>query len=375
MKKIIIISILIFTTNLYSQMSISGSLENQAMLLVGKGYKTDFFDTSVLKIVNEYKDENFRVFADIRLGLLYGFDVSTLSLSQTATTSQSFYFNQGKTTLALDIARLYTKIKAGSIASITVGRSYLNFGESYLFNPLEWYKNFSLVDPLATKPAVNMLAVDIGINDYSKLKMFTGSDDTFKQLLGGVELLFGLSGVEFGVDYQYKGENKNLAGVFFKADMVITLFGSYAYNFNNLLVDTDKNNFSHEGFLGLDYSFRVFEASSLVVQEILYVNSLGAKKKSELLTTPLGDYYFRGFAYSYTSLALAIDEFYSINLACLVNVIDGSGAVMPDFLFNIYNNLSFGTTLAVYFGGDGTEFGVVNNMPNVSIMARLKANF
>lgn len=369
----VLILVLLCSSTVLSQVSFGGSFQNQSYLMAGKGYNTKFLNTSILEFNIEYKDPNIRVFSDLRIGLLYGYGKNVADNPDNVL-SQAFMFTKGDFTLALDIARLYMKINNG-IAIWTIGRTYLNFGETYMFNVLEWYKNFSFTDPLATKPAVNLVSVDIALGEYGKIKMFGGSDDNWKHPIGGAELILGMSGFEAGLDYQYKGTNQNVIGAFFKADVFITIYGSYALHVNNVLVDKDKMKISHEASFGGDYSFRVFETSKLVIQQIFYINSIGAKTDSELLTTAFGDYYFRGFAYSYTSLQLTIDEFYSVQADCFVNMLDGSGVVLPQFRMNVFSNLTLDALVAVFFGKKGSEFGPSSAIPNCNATLKLTASF
>lgn len=362
---------LFYSTYSFGEFTIGGSLQNRSSLTAGKDYK--FLNSSILEFDTEYKDSNIRVFSDLRIGLLYGFGANAASNPDNIL-SQAFMFTKGDFTLALDIARLYMKINNG-IAIWTVGRTYLNFGETQMFNVLEWYKNFSFIDPLATKPAVNIVSLDIALGEYGKLKMFAGSDDKWKYPIAGAELILGTSGFEGGLDYQYKGENKNVIGTFFKADVFITIYGSYALHLDNILINKDKMKISHEASLGGDYSFSVFYTSKLVIQEIFYINSIGAKTDGELLTMAFGDYYFRGFAYSYSSLQLTIDEFYSVQADCFVNMTDGSGVVIPQFSMNIFSNLSLRALVAVFFGKKGSEFGPSDVMPNCNVALNLTASF
>ena len=164
MKRILLV--LIFSsTSLWAKFSIGGSYQNQSTLGAGSE-PTQFINSSELAIDLNYKDEGWRFYSDLRLGLFYG--VGDLIDFQPNNFLYVKDFNgNSQLGLALDIPRMYVKINS-IMGTFTIGRSYLNFGHASLFNPLEWFKNFSPTDPLATKPGVNLISLDIPMGAYNK---------------------------------------------------------------------------------------------------------------------------------------------------------------------------------------------------------------
>ena len=370
MKRILLV--LIFSsTSLWAKFSIGGSYQNQSTLGAGSE-PTQFINSSELAIDLNYKDEGWRFYSDLRLGLFYG--VGDLIDFQPNNFLYVKDFNgNSQLGLALDIPRMYVKINS-IMGTFTIGRSYLNFGHASLFNPLEWFKNFSPTDPLATKPGVNLISLDIPMGAYNKVKIFIGGDDQWDTPLAGAEAIIGTSGFEMGITYQYKGHNQNVVGTFFKADIYITLFGSYVAHINDVFSE-DIFNHAHEFSLGLDYSFPI-GLTSLFIQHLFYFNSLGAKTESELLIMPLGDHYFRGQTYSYTSLQLTIDQFSILAVDMIINIHDASGVILPKGSFTLLNNLTLDLVMGIYWGKKGTEFTPSQaGVPNVQLLATLTAQF
>lgn len=371
--KLIAILILLFSLNtlLFAKFGVGGAYENHSTLIAGNE-PTDFINTSLFKLDFNYRDEKWRIYSDMRLGMSYGVSdlISTAPNNYLYTTD---FNGDSEFGISFSVPRLYLKAQS-PIGTFTIGRNYLVFGQPNMFNTLEWNKNFSLIDPLATKPAINMVSLDIPINAYGKAKVFVGGDDKWDSVLGGSEIIFGGRGYEMGVVYQYKGQNTNVVGGFFKADIFVSVFGSYAAHLNNVTLD---NNFthSHEASLGVDYSFPI-SYYTLFVQQVFYYNSLGATSKSELINVPFGDYYFRSYIYSYTSLLLTLDEFTSFGVDVLISMSDGSGVVLPKVLLSVANNLTLDIAMSIFFGEEDAEFSYLNDgVPNVSCLVKLIASF
>jgi len=364
---IIIVSVPSFS---WAKFNIGGSYENHSIFDAGNN-PSNYLNNSQLKIELNYKDLDWRLYSDIRLGLLYGAsDLISASnnLIYTGDTNKDNRFG-----ITLEIPRMYLKLNT-AIGNITIGRSYVTFGQPYIFNALEWDKNFSLVDPLATKAGVNLVSLDVGIGSYGKANIFVGGNDEWDTVLGGAELILGLDSFEMGLVYQYKGYNDNVVGAFFKADILIGLFGSYAAHLNDIFSGADFNS-SQEFSIGADYSFPI-GVTTLLIQQIFYFNSSGATTVDELQFTTFGDYYYRGQTYSYTSFKLTIDQFTTVGTDVIVNIHDSSGAVLPRFLFTLTNNLTLDIAMAIFWGDTGSEFAPSNKgMPNISILAKLIASF
>ncbi len=367
-----VLLIILFSSSLsYAKLSLGGALENSSTMMAG-GSPFKFQNFSRLKFDVNYRDTNWRIYSDIRLGLLYAkINLDTGVNDPTVSLPIGSYAD-----VILDIPRLYMKINS-NIGTFTIGKTYLTFGQPELFNVLEWYKNFSLLDPTETKPGVNLISWDLGIGSYGKIGMFLGGDNKWDDVLGGVELIFGRESFEAGVVYQYKGDNQNVLGGFFKADVVVALLGSYAYHANDILTKSGSSAYNdyHEATLGVDYSFQI-GSRTLVVKQTFYFNSIGARDKEELRTTMLGDYYFRGGGYSYTSLMFTIDQFIQVGLDVIVNVFDGSGSALPRGVFQVANNLMLDISMGSYFGSNGSEFAPTNKGGyNFSLFVKLEASF
>ena len=367
-----VLLIILFSTPLsYAKLSLGGALENRSTMMAGNS-PFEFQNFSRLKIDLNYKEKNWRIYSDIRLGLMYGENDFGGGVND-PTANIPIAKN---TDVILDIPRLYMKIKS-NVGTFTIGKTYLTFGQPELFNVLEWYKNFSLLDPTETKPGVNLISWDLGIGSYGKIGMFLGGDDEWEDVLGGVEFIFGRDSFEAGLVYQYKGDNQNVVGGFFKADVVVALLGSYAYHANDILTESGSRGYNdyHEATVGVDYSFLI-GSRTLVVKQTFYFNSIGARDKKELLTTTLGDYYFRGGGYSYTSFMFTIDQFIQVGLDVIVNVFDGSGSVLPRGIFQVANNLMLDISMGSYFGSKGSEFAPSNKGGyNFSLFVKLEASF
>lgn len=366
------LAFLFFPALLFGQFRFGGWFRNDAIYTGGaNNFDNQFTDLGQLKFNLDYRDAQWRILGDLRLDVFYGYNAAVKQ------NPNAFLYqrqnNNNNFALGIEVPRLYFRGSTDKAGSFTLGRSYLNFGQNQLFNALEWHKNFSLTDPSATKPGVNMLSWDMGMGAYSRIKAFIGGDDTWAYPLAGIEIVTGLPRFEIGFAYQYKGEDRSVLGLSFKADLVLTFFGTYAAHLNKVLHGSQFTHF-HDLSLGFDYSFPL-NTSSLVITQIFYYNSAGASSLEELFSSPGGDYYFRSQGYSHTTLMFNINEFISIGAGVMVSLMDGSGAVLPTGKFTLANNLVLDAVLGIFFGKKNSEFAPSRLIPNASAMLRLTASF
>ncbi|MGL5721935.1 MAG: hypothetical protein ACRCY4_06020 [Brevinema sp.] len=367
MKRLLLL-LFLFPLPLSAQFRFGGYFEDTASFTTD----VDFINSIQLKTDLEYRAETWRIFGDIRLNLFYGYtDIVSLSPNNFLFTTQN---GKNNFAIGLEVPRLYFRgfSKAGNFI---VGRSYLNFGQPQIFNPLEWNKTFSLFDPTATRPGINMFAWDLGLGSYGRIKAFVGGDDNWLTPLGGVEIIFGAPRLEMGLAYQYKDKDYSVFGLNLKADIVLTFSLTYAAHVREIISGKGLEDY-HEVSVGVDYSFPI-HTSSLLIKQIFYYNSSGATSEAERLM-PLQQNigYFSSSAYSYTELTVTINEFISFGANVLVNMIDGSGVVLPNGTFTLANNLVLDMILGIAFGARNTELGPSSEqIPNVNIQARLRASF
>ena len=374
-KNTIFLGLLFFLSLLgspmWAQFDIGGSYDNSSTLTAGSD-PTTFMNCSELNLNVGYKGKNWRFYSEMTVGLYYGVGdmISSNPNNYIYTKDISGNSEMG---IGLEIDRMFLKMDS-VMGTWTIGRSYLNFGQPYLFNSLEWYKNFDPTDPTATKTGINLISLNVPIGAFGKAEFLIGGTDAWDTPIAGTEIVVGTNGFEMGFSYQYKGYNANTLGAFFKADIVIALFGSYAAHLNDVTTGEGFSD-SHEFSLGIDYSFPI-GVTTLLVQQIFYYNSLGATTESQLMTMPLGDYYFRGGGYSYTTLMLTIDQFSSLGLDIIINMFDASGMILPKGTFNLLDNLSLEVVTGFTWGKKNTEFSPTQQgIPNFTFVATLTADF
>ncbi len=358
-KFVVFFIVSLFHIGLSAQTRLNGSFENTSYVIAGNE-DFNFDNASLFKIVFQYKNDDFwRLYSDLRLISYYGLDNSQV---------------EKDATVDFDISRLFIKANFGS-TSFTLGRDYVSFGSPSLFNTLEWHKNFSLLDPTQAKPAINLLSFTVPMGSYGKFQSFVGGNDSWEEVLSGSEIVFGASGFEGGLAYQYKGSNNNVIGAFFKVDAFVTITGSYSFHANNVLIEDEKFSTSHEANVTFDYSFPVVY-SSLLVNQSFYYNSAGAASLEEVQKTNYGDYFFKAMWYSYTSLVLSVDEFMSFSFDGLVSLVDTSTALIPSFNYSLTDGLLLDVSAGFYFGKENAEFSPLQKgIPNTSIMITVKASF
>jgi len=364
MKRIYIFPIIIIylfsAEGIFSELTLSGAIRNDSYLV-----ETDdseyFSDVLENKFVIRGKAEDWKFYSDIR-GFLYFGEQSKISGEYDLKLMRSF-------------VRYYT-----SYGDLTLGKTYINFGNPGIFNPFELDKNVIFSDLNYIKEGMLALEYEIPFGDLSGGKIYSGYSNTTKNYSTGFSVFSNLEKFDFGIVAVRKGRNKNVQlmyldpevkiedknnnGVYFKGDLFLGIFGGYNYHF----YDNLKKNFN-EANAGLDYSF--FEGH-LILDSAFYYNESGAIKTENY--NMIYDAYFFARYYLYGGIRYIYDDFLSFHNACFVNLIDSSMIVMPSVIFVITNGLT-ATLQAGILTGEGLSEFSREQLGHYSILARVEGKF
>ncbi len=339
MKKFALFFIyIIFAVGLFADVKFNGSFENITGVSYVENENIDATNIAQLRMKLQYKADAWRMYSD--------FKVSTYSGFTTIQTPQ------------INLDRLFIKATLGSV-NFTLGRDYLSFGTPFIFNTLEWHKNFSLLDPTVLKPAINLVSATIPVGTFGKFKTFVGGDDDLDVPLVGSELVLGASGIEGGITYQHKDWNTHVVGGFLKVDLGATFVASYSAHLQNVIFESEKFAQYHEVGVGIDYSIPV-NFSSILLSQSFYLNNKDANAQW----------------YSYSSGALTIDEFTSCGVDVLLNMVDFSGSVIPQISMIVLDGIDLNIGAGINFGEEKSEFFMDKSIsPRVTGMIKVTATF
>jgi|GEM_PF-1027153 len=217
------------------------------------------------------------------------------------------------------------------IGDFTVGKTYINFGNSGLFNPFEIDKKIQLTDLQYAREGLYAVEYYLPWQDLSGLKVYSGFNDAFKyNPMWGISPGYHLGKYDLGVVYNHANKDKNVAGVYFKGDAFVGIQGSWGAH----LDDQWKLSYN-EASAGIDYSF--FEGK-VVATVLFYYNENGAGAYKDY--KPSAESFLLAKFYSFVSLAWLVDEFWNIQAMAFVNLVDNSAVILPVVSVSIANGLN-----------------------------------
>jgi hypothetical protein len=264
----------------------------------------------------------------------------------------------------LSLMRAYAR-DFSPIGDFTVGKTYVNFGNSGLFNPFEIDKKIQLTDIQYAREGLYAVEYNLPWQDLSSLKVYTGFNDAFNyNPMWGVSPGYHLGKFDLGGVFNHSDIDKNIAGIYFKGDAVVGVQGSWAAHLD------DKLQYLYTELSGgVDYSF--FEGK-VVATALFYYNENGADEVKKYNSS--GDSFLLAKYYGFLSLAWIIDEFWNVRANVFINLVDNSAVIMPIVSFIIANGLTLSTQLNFVTAKTDAEFSREKS-GDVSVLIRLEGKF
>ncbi len=331
---------------------IRGRVRNDAIGMVKGDFKfSDVFETMV---VVEKKWDNVKFYGDGRFlaynGVIAKYDGW-----------YRFRFMRG-------FFRVYTPN-----GDVTIGKTYINFGNNGIFNVFEFDKSVNLTDLAYDKEGIYAVEYVYFHGNKFEGKFYAGAYDRDRdndlyvedlRFAGGLSLMGHSGTFNYGFVANRIDTDRNVTGVFFKGDVEIGVNGSYAFHFNDHF-----NKMFSEAQLGIDYSF--FDGK-LVCTANFYYNERGASNHGIHLPSP--NYYFTARYYIYGSLLGLIDEFLSTGVDCFANLVDESLLVIPYFNWVVRDGITLSFLFPVPIGQGDQEFSR-DTAGHISAVVRVEGKF
>jgi len=327
---------------IYAQPKITGVVRNDAVIL-SKNKTGHFSDILENRFIIKNDSKNWKFYLDARVYLYFGEITEQLG------------------EIDGDLMRSFIRYYA-DWADFTLGKTYINLGNSGIFNPFEIDKTLNFSDISYAKRGILAFESVIPMGDLSRTKIYAGYNDTLKNYSTGFDLIFNIQSFDLGMAAIKNGKNKNekniintvefgeesrnLAGFYFKGDMLLGVEASYAHHFN----DKGKNDFIEANF-GFDYSF--FDAM-FILNTIFYYNENGKINPDNYLMQ--NEAYFFAKYYNYSGLIYAYDEFLSFDLGVFSNLNDKSSIIIASVRNTIANGLTLILMGAFLTGKNNDEY-------------------
>jgi hypothetical protein len=166
-------------------------------------------------------------------------------------------FSFGKAPVLLDLRKLYLSIYL-PFADITMGRQIINFGKGFVFSPIDVFSTVELQDINFRRSGSDIVNIRLPFSDLSGLDFITELPFLQNDYSVAAKLFttlfdfdFSLVGIFKNAASENNNENETVAGLTFKGDAGIGLYGEAVTHYLSESHDT-----FFEGMLGIDYSIK-----------------------------------------------------------------------------------------------------------------------
>ncbi len=294
----------------------------------------------------EHRTEAWKFFGDLRL-LLYS------GLAEEAAGESDFR-------LMRCFIRYYSRI-----GTFTIGRTYVALGNFGVFNPFERDKEISMSDISYDRSGADAFVWDIALGELSGIRSYIAPNAEFDESSAGVQIFGNMLRFDAGAVINRLAPGRNVAGIFFKGDLLTNISGSFAYHFN----DGATENF-FEGNVGFEHFF----SAKFFVQALYYYNESGANAVADYSGEAATDRYFQARHYLFFNTNFIFDEFFSAFFYAFGNLVDSSAILTPGAKWTLNNGLDL--TFQVYgITGTGEDEFSMAEFGKFGGMIRFEAKF
>jgi len=316
----------------------------------------DYFSNLLeARLILERKRIDWNFYTDMRLYRFEGGDKMGIQKAQ---------YDKNQAKLMRAFLRYFS-----SIGDFTIGKLYINAGNSGIFNPFELDKSFQFSDLQYAREGFSGIEYSLPWN-LNNFNLFTATGKNFKyEPVAGYNPIYGTSlqlhflTIDAGMAMIHTDRNNNRSGLFFKGDMILGVQGSYAAHID------DKIKFQYsEANAGIDYSFY---SGKITTTLLYYYNEKGARNKINYQMS--AESFLKARDYILLSGVYQIDEFWNIQLPVFINIVDQSTAVIPSLTTLLSGGLSVNVQLPFFTGKTSDEFSNTRN--SFTLLLRVEGKF
>lgn len=375
MKRLLVLLLLagLPATGAFAEITLNGWLRND-MAFTFLSNETAFNDVIENRLVLQRSTDNWKFYTDLRLKMYFGQAAeATGEIMNEVMTAMAFLFPAATNSAALSLGfgnvyvsvpRAFVKLYT-PVGDVIVGKTYVSFGVPGIFNPFEFDKNVNFSDLAYDKEGILAVDYQYVLGSLAGGDIYVSPQYPLSNTAAGASFEFNAGSFDLGAAFNRREYNRNVAGLYFKGDVVVGVHGAYAYHFD----DWFTNNFS-EANAGLDYSF--FEGK-LIASADFYWADIGAESTNDYAAARAGDKYFIAKYYLYANAAYAPNEFISFKVDCFVNLIDGSGLAIPGLTWTVFDGLNLTVQAAYLWSSDNNNEFSAGEYGSVSTIFRLDA--
>ncbi|MEN2998123.1 MAG: hypothetical protein ABDH28_03700 [Brevinematia bacterium] len=234
--------------------------------------------------------------------------------------------------LLINLRKLYLAVSLDWV-DISIGRQLLRFGQGLVFSPINFFDKLDISDINFSRIGSDSIRLKAYLSDTSDANLIVVPRTQVTNSDFSARLSFMLAGINMEGAIGYFGQNEEVrAGLSFKADVEVGIYGEFAYNYHN-----QETNRYFEFVIGGDYS--IFK--KLVVRGEYYFNSLDVAKLPLQSAISLRNYPFVSKQYAMLQLSYLPDITTTATLSIIKNLEKDGFILYAGITKSMFQNVNF----------------------------------
>ncbi len=232
--------------------------------------------------------------------------------------------------LNVDLRKLYLSIYT-QLLDLSIGRQIINFGVGSLFSPIDAFSRPSLSDLDYARNGSDVVRVEVPFGEVSGLEAVSTVSDSRSGLTSAMKAYTNIGDYDLAAVGLYRGaENEVIAGVDFKGDLLVGVYGEAVQHF---LLDPWKSYF--EGMFGVDYSF----SRTLFLSAEYYYNGNPALPGSlSPAAVAAAGRVFLNRHYLYAAARYVLNDLMSTGASAVYDISAGTMLATIQYTYNVVQN-------------------------------------
>lgn len=342
-----------FLKILPASVEISGYLENRFYLVVQPGVawnnwdeKFSLGDYNRLRLIMDASpSEKVHVNVAFDFFTFFGFITSPLGTYEQSTSQEA-------EDLRVDLDRAYVDLYF-KYFDLSIGKQRIALGVSYLWAPLDIFNRVNILEPKEEKPGANALKVYVPLGTSSSMIGVFSPDEHFdsskyafrgKTQVLGIDLACTLirSGLTDTTVYGLDLRGENFIGWWLEAGYFV-------------LPDREATKL----VVGFDYTFPVKNGIYWLNEFFYDASGETDKEKYDYTTILSGEHFTMARHYLFSMLRYGFYDFFSVSMAYIGNLDDGSYIINPVIQYELTQNVAISAGFYFPLGKSGGEFNTV----------------
>lgn len=258
----------------------------------------------------------------------------------------------GEESMRIDLDRAYVDLYFKHF-DLTIGKQRIALGVSYLWAPLDIFNRINILEPKEEKPGANAAKVYVPLGTASSLLGVFSPDEDLKTSKVALRGKTQVGGVDMAITFIYSGfTDTTVLGLDIRGETLIGWWIEAGY-----FKLSDQS--AAKLVVGFDYTFPL--KNGLYWLNEFFYDASGAENKDqydhELLLA--GERFTLGRYYLFSMLRYGFSQLFSVSLAYIGNLGDGSYILNPALQYVVRQNVTLSGGVYFPLGQSGGEFNTV----------------